>query len=201
MTGLDLETFLLLLRADLGTWVAMGLATVGLALLVWSCWGSRRVLRKCLVLSLAAHLGLVIYGSTVPAVRKVVRGGTADESDREHIRQIRVAPLAESTRPTGRPAAGEGARPVPTVPRLELAATSPNLDDPALRVDRPPTDTRQADAGSPPQPGPPVLMATAVPRPARFGCGSTATRPAARIGPVAGGPAAVSPGSRTRRQG
>ncbi len=43
LTGLDLETFLLLLRADLGAWVTLGLAGVGLALLVWSSWGSRRV--------------------------------------------------------------------------------------------------------------------------------------------------------------
>ena len=96
MTGLDLETFLHLLRADLGAWATLGVAGVGLALLVWSSWRSRRVLRRCLVLSLAAHLGLVMYGSTVPAVRKAVRGGTADPTDREHIRQIRVAPLVES---------------------------------------------------------------------------------------------------------
>ena len=42
MTGLDLESFLLLLRADLSTWTVVGLATLGLAFLVWSCWGSRR---------------------------------------------------------------------------------------------------------------------------------------------------------------
>ena len=68
MTGLDLESFLLLLRADLTTWVVLGLATLGLAVLVWSSWRSRRALRNCLVLSLAAHLGLVLYGSTIPAV-------------------------------------------------------------------------------------------------------------------------------------
>src|SRR6516162_3329653 len=65
MTGLDLESFLLLLRADLTTWMLVGLATIGIALLVWSCWRSRRALRKCLVLSLAAHFGLVLYGSTI----------------------------------------------------------------------------------------------------------------------------------------
>ena len=68
MTGLDLESFSPVLRADLTTWVMLGLATLGLAFLVWSCWHSRRALRKCLVLSLAAHLGLVLYGSTIPAV-------------------------------------------------------------------------------------------------------------------------------------
>src|SRR5437764_1356613 len=99
MTGLDLESFLLLLRADLSAWVVLGVATLGLALLVWSCWGSRRALRKCLVLSLAAHLGLVLYGSTIPAVRLAIRGGTPDAVERSHIRKIRVAPLVESGRP------------------------------------------------------------------------------------------------------
>ena len=66
MTGLDLESFLLLLKADFGTWVILGLTTLGLALLVWSSWRSRRALRNCLVVSLAAHLGLVLYGSTLP---------------------------------------------------------------------------------------------------------------------------------------
>ena len=58
MTGLDLESFLLLLRADLGVWLMLGLAILGLAFLVWSSWSSRRALRNCLVLSLAAHLAL-----------------------------------------------------------------------------------------------------------------------------------------------
>ena len=40
MTGLDLESFLLLLRADLSTWVILGLATLGLVVVVWSCWNA-----------------------------------------------------------------------------------------------------------------------------------------------------------------
>jgi hypothetical protein len=65
MTGLDLESFLLLLRADLGLGGlgagergarAFGLVVLGLA----ASSG------KCLVLSLAAHLGLVLCGSTIP---------------------------------------------------------------------------------------------------------------------------------------
>ena len=42
MNGLDLESFLLLLRADLGTWALLGLGTLVLGLLVWVSWGSRR---------------------------------------------------------------------------------------------------------------------------------------------------------------
>src|SRR5258708_3420263 len=43
MTGLDLEGFLHLLRADLGVLATVGLIAVGLALLTWTTWGSSRV--------------------------------------------------------------------------------------------------------------------------------------------------------------
>src|SRR5438874_13336782 len=123
MTGLDLESFLLLLRADLSAWVVLGVATLGLALLVWSCWGSRRALRKCLVLSLAAHLGLVLYGSTVSAVRLAVGGGSVTAAARPHIRQIRVAPLVESGRgaaaPRARLSRGDAAGTESPTPRLD----------------------------------------------------------------------------------
>ena len=103
MTGLDLESFLLLLRADLTTWTVLGLATIGIALLVWLCWRSRRALRKCLVLSLAAHFGLVVYGSTIPTVMSTLGLDRRDDQDRSHIRQIRVAPLVDSTSTSTRP--------------------------------------------------------------------------------------------------
>ena len=73
MTGLDLESFLLMLRADLTTWLVLGLATLVLALMVWSCWRSRaKCSRNCLVLLLAAHLGLVLF------VRQHGPGGDVD---------------------------------------------------------------------------------------------------------------------------
>ncbi len=95
MTGLDLESFLLLLRADLTAWGMLGLTSLGLVLVVWVCWGSRRALRKCLVLSLAAHLGMVLFGSTVPAVQLAIRGESIKSADRSHVRRIRVAPLVD----------------------------------------------------------------------------------------------------------
>jgi hypothetical protein len=101
MTGLDLESFLLLLRADLSTWVALGLATLGLLLLVWSSWNSRHALRTCLVLSLAAHLGLVLFGSTIPAVVWTLDPSRRPAADRSHIRQVRVAPLVEPQKLAG----------------------------------------------------------------------------------------------------
>src|SRR3954469_32993 len=93
MNGLDLESFLLLLRADLGTWALLGLGTLILGLLVWVSWGSRKVLRKCLALSIVAHAGLALYGSTVPSVFRAFRAGARDPADGAHIRQIRVSPV------------------------------------------------------------------------------------------------------------
>src|SRR5712691_8636007 len=129
MTGLDLESFLLLLRADLSAWVVLGLASVGLVLLVWSCWDSRRALRKCLVLSLAAHVGLVLYGSTVPAVQLAFRAHRRDAASRPHLHQVRVTPLVESVRPTGKTAvptregvpSAEGTQDRSSRPRLDLS--------------------------------------------------------------------------------
>ena len=62
MTGLNLEPFLRLLRADLGVWLSLGAIVLVLGLMTWTSWGSRRALRKCLVLSILAHVGLLIYG-------------------------------------------------------------------------------------------------------------------------------------------
>lgn len=194
MNGLDLETFLLLSRADLGAWIALAAAGVGLALLVWSSWGSRRVLRSCLALSLGAHVGLVIYGSTVPAVRKVVRGGTSDPSDREHIRRIRVAPLVESgpsPTTTRRPGGGQTAS---TGSRLELAASPPTLADPELRVDRPPiAENKPLVSTAGPLPGPPPAMAAATPRPRRPGPEPTNPGPRPGSDPLDSGAPPVPP--------
>jgi hypothetical protein len=137
MTGLDLESFLLLLRADLTTWVVLGLATMGLAVMVWSSWRSRRALRNCLVLSLAVHLGLVLYGSTIPAVMWTLRPDRRDAADRAHIRQIRVAPLVESNASTGGPRLNDSGQVRRATERWDLAAAPLKLADASVRVARP----------------------------------------------------------------
>src|SRR3954451_18999448 len=96
MTGLNLERFLLLLRADVGAWATLALVALVLALMTWTSWGSRRALRKCLVLSIVIHLGLVAYGGTVPFVWRAVRPGDR-AAQRPHIRQIRVTPQVEES--------------------------------------------------------------------------------------------------------
>jgi hypothetical protein len=62
MTGLDLVTFLRLLRTDLAAWT--GLAVVGsvLALSLWTSFRGRRMLRRCVAVSLLAHAGALVTG-------------------------------------------------------------------------------------------------------------------------------------------
>ena len=106
MTGLDLETFLHLLRADLGAWATLGLIAVVLALMAWTSWGSRRALRKCLVLSVIAHVGLALYGGTVPVVLLALQPDEADAATRDRIRQIQVLPTPDQDATAGRSAVG-----------------------------------------------------------------------------------------------
>ena len=98
MTGLDLESFLLLLRADLGVWLMLLLAILGLVFLVWSSWRSRRALRNCLVLSLAAHLALVVFGTAFPGLAWTLSPNRRASRERPHIREIRVATLVDPAR-------------------------------------------------------------------------------------------------------
>jgi hypothetical protein len=140
MTGLDLESFLLLLRADLTIGVVLGLATVGLTVLVWSSWRSRRALSNCLMLSLAAHLGLVLFGSTIPAVMWTLGPDRRDASDRSHIRQIRVAPLVETNASMGGPQLSDSGQVRSRTERWDLRAEPLKLANTSLRVARPHVD-------------------------------------------------------------
>ncbi|WP_235963226.1 prenyltransferase/squalene oxidase repeat-containing protein [Tautonia rosea] len=90
MTGLNLEPFLRLLQADIGAWMTLGVIALLLVLIVWTGWGSRRVLRKCLVLSVLAHVGLVF--SSGEELSKLITPGMPDGQviDEPGIRAIRV---------------------------------------------------------------------------------------------------------------
>src|SRR3954471_24445288 len=111
MTGLNLESFLHLLRADFGAWATLGLIAGVLALMAWTSWGTRRALRKCLVLSVLAHCGLALYGGTVPVVLLALKSDDRAAEDDARIRSIKVSSWVESegTNPPaagGRPGAG-----------------------------------------------------------------------------------------------
>jgi hypothetical protein len=144
--GLDLESFLLLLRADLGALALFGLGILGLGLMAWLSWGSRRALRKCLALSIAAHAGLVLYGSTVPAVFRALSSVPRNAAREQHIRKIRVSPEATKHEPPAKggledgrtPAVDSsdiGRRPKP-LPSLDLASGPIPLVGPSAEVAR-----------------------------------------------------------------
>ncbi len=176
MTGLDLESFLLLLRADLGVWLMLALAVVGLAFLVWSSWRSRRALRNCLVVSLAAHLALLVFGSTFPGMLWSLSPSHRDRNERPHIREIRVATLVDpATRGVGqslvsnRTTMAKGDAPAARAqgPRLDLVDVPLPLADAHLEVRRPPAAEPIASLLKPNLvEHSPAAAATAVPKPA-----------------------------------
>ncbi len=172
MTGLDLESFLLLLRADLATWGVIGLMSLVLAGLVWLSWGSRRALRKCLVASLVAHAGLAYYARTVPAISHALGNRDSDDRSRPHIREIRVTPVTgpqseTETGPSDRPATmAEKTRrsfdrtiePIELAePKAEVRKSGTYREIPEKSSDLPQAPSLEAPA--------PIPVATAVPTP------------------------------------
>ena len=90
MTGLNLETFLRLVRADVGPWISFGLIVFLLALMAWTSWGRKRALRKCLVLSIVAHFALLLYGGPQAARLLVTSNSKKPDSSVERIRDISI---------------------------------------------------------------------------------------------------------------
>ncbi len=145
MNGLDLESFLLLLRADLSVWLVLGFASLGLAFLVWSSWSSRRALRNCLVLSLAAHLALVLYGSAFPGILWSLTSDRRHLNKQSHIREIRVSALVEPVNRrvpeaialTSSTKVKNDEQPQARGPRWDVVDTPLALEDKHLQVSRP----------------------------------------------------------------
>ena len=153
MTGLDLSLFLHLLRADFGAWTGLAGASVLLGLLAWTSWGSRRALRKCLVLSVAAHLSLVLYGSTLPDPP----APDLLEVQGDGIRQIRVTPWSDPSASTDlaeSPDGTSGRRAAPWDRPSEASALA--LADPTLRPDRPEPTTGPDPVRTEPEPPAPA---------------------------------------------
>jgi len=158
MTGLDLESFLHLLRADLGAWLSVGAVALLLALMTWTSWGSRRALRKCLGLSIAVHGGLILYWFLHPNLLLALQ---PDGAEPRHvgIRQIQVTPVAD------RPDAPAGPS-VEGLARRRLAAWDRPAESLAL-ADRPLRAPRFASAAPEPEradaPGPELAAAEVSP--------------------------------------
>jgi hypothetical protein len=74
MTGLDLEAFLRLTRASGAFWLGTGGVAALLGLSLWAFRNRAPLLRRCLVFSLASHVGLVVLGGP-EAIRWLAPGG------------------------------------------------------------------------------------------------------------------------------
>ena len=169
MTGLDLEPFLRLLRADLGVWLEPRRPSLAvLALMAWTSWGSRRALRKCLVLSIAAHVGLLLYGNGRPdsparCEGPTTRTRTASTSSNPR-RRGRTAARRRSR--TGRRRQGMGR----SIARLGTGRRTSGARCPAPRVAKPepkatPRPRETPDRLAAPEANPPELAAARPPRP------------------------------------
>jgi hypothetical protein len=220
VTGLNLEGFLHLLRADLAAWASLGLIVVIMGLLAWTSWGSRKALRKCLVLSVIVHCGLVLYGQTIPIIRLTLRGD-APKPPRERLRQIQVS------RPTPRDGSDlTGSDPRSTGPRStafapwdkpvgglalpdaklagSLAERPTVKPTPIVPGPRPPLVTEAAapvvESPTPPDPEPtrPDLKDEAAPPPLTTAKTSAEDVPSAVVEPIAGTEKNAKPEARLR---
>jgi len=164
MTGLDLESFLLMLRADLGGWALLGVGSLMLALLVWISWGSRQAIRRCLALSVAAHAGLVLGGSSLPVVLRTTDPGPSKVEEREHIRRIKISPVPLAA-PSESPEAGEEAPGRSLDPPRLAAAAIDRLDAPIALEPRRLTPARPDLAAAVPPPPDPSATDALLPLP------------------------------------
>jgi len=142
MTGLNLETFLQLLRVAPGAWASLGVAAIILSLMTWTSWGSRRVLRKCLFLSIAAHIGLIFYGGSSPLIQRYFRLGSKSPKSEPAIERIKVTSFDDSARSQGDSSADKsksGLRPVEGWDRDPGMLALADSSRPLPRTDRPET--------------------------------------------------------------
>ncbi len=140
MTGLNLETFLHLLRVAPGAWASLGVAAIILALMTWTSWGSRRVLRKCLFLSIAAHIALIFYGGSSPAIQRYLRLGSKVHKPDRAIERIKVTSFDDSARAERDPSAQKSPtalRPVAAWDRDPGVLALAEATRPLARPDRP----------------------------------------------------------------
>src|SRR5262245_24670391 len=115
----------------MGVWISLGAVVFVLGLMAWTSWGSRRALRKCLVLSIVVHVGLVLYGGRLNSAGA---GSAQGDDSAERIQSIRVvsedgSPLSES--PDQRTGSGR------SVAAWDRPSDLVNPSDKPLRVTKP----------------------------------------------------------------
>lgn len=146
MNGLDLDLFLRLIRFDQNLVTVAVLTVVVLGIGVWAGFGSRKLLRKCLILSIVSHLLLVRYGQPLEWAKAGVVGSIGAgsvEAEQESvpvepgIRSLEIVDLTVAGEAGG---AGNGSRPgnggggvLPS----EISQSLPSFVSETLRIERP----------------------------------------------------------------
>ena len=69
MNGLDLDLFLRIVQTDFTAWLLVALAIIAILVTVWAGAGTHKALRKCIMLSVVAHVLLMRYGKPVEFTR------------------------------------------------------------------------------------------------------------------------------------
>ena len=69
MNGLDLDLFLRIVQTDFTAWLLVALAIIAILVTVWAGAGTHKALRKCIMLSVVAHVLLMRYGKPVEFAR------------------------------------------------------------------------------------------------------------------------------------
>ncbi len=120
-------------------WAGLMALTIALLVLMRTRWGQTQPLRKCVILSLLAHLLLAVYASSVQLV--TAASGAADAPE-VTVRVAEIEPLAESEEadePSSLPDApwnALGSTPAETPPTAEPARAELPAAPPAERSDQ-----------------------------------------------------------------
>lgn len=176
MTGLNMETFLRLARADWGIWISLGLILGLIAVMVWTNWGSKRILQRCLIASLVLHAVVVFHGGRMPIAR-LAMGEAAKPQRASSIQRIR---LEGSSSSLGQSHGGQGgtaaraladwdrptdvARPIdelkPRRPDQEAPAATELAREVLAAAEVPEPDRARLEINPPPPPGPEIRPTT-----------------------------------------
>ncbi len=81
MNGLDLDLYLRMLQFDRSTLVLAAVVLTALGAGIWAGFGSRKLLRKCLILSVVSHVLIVRYGQPTQWVRASLGNGLGDSTN------------------------------------------------------------------------------------------------------------------------
>lgn len=118
MTGLNLVTFLQLLRTDAAVWTSLAILGSLLGLMVWTSLRARWLLRRCLALSVLLHLGVIATGGQTEWGRRLLGPWELSRSTPPGERLARIEIASES----------EGGEPGTTEMRRAVGAASMGPD-------------------------------------------------------------------------